>query len=103
MIELLETRGDEDKLATSMPGIDTAPDAGLWGQHYLERRNLQTSNETHEIVERQLIEMRPGMVENWLALIKIASNGLIGTTIVLAVLTLITFMASILRSLVLSY
>jgi hypothetical protein len=103
MIELLETRGDQVELATSMPGIDTVRNAGSSGQHCLERRNLQTSNETHEIVERQLIEMRPGIVENWLALIKIASNGLIGTTIVLAVLALITFMASFLRSLVLSY
>jgi hypothetical protein len=103
MAEVFGVAGDDDELALDVLRANATPDesAILWGGY--ERSGHYRRSRTTVRSREQVIETQPGMVENWLAVIKIVSNGLIGTTIVLAVMVLLACVASILRSIVGSY
>jgi hypothetical protein len=103
MAEMFEVPGNDDEPALNVLRANTTPDeSAIWWGGY-ERSGRYRRSRTTARTREQVIETQPGMVENWLAVIKIVSNGLIGTTIVLAVMVLLACVASILRSIVGSY
>ena len=103
MAEVFGVAGDDDELALDALRANTTPDESAirWGGY--ERSGRYRRSGITVRAREQVIETQPSMVENWLAVIKIVSNGLIGTTIVLAVTVLLACVASILRSIVGSY
>jgi hypothetical protein len=103
MAEVFGVAGDDDELALDVLRANATPDESAisWGGY--EQSGHYRRSRTTVRAREQVIETQPGMVENWLAVIKIVSNGLIGTTIVLAVMVLLACVASILRSIVGSY
>jgi hypothetical protein len=103
MAGILEVPGEDDELALNVLRANATPDeSAIWWGGYERSGRFRRGRATVRARE-QVIETQPGMVENWLAVIKIVSNGLIGTTIVLAVMVLLACVASILRSFVGSY
>jgi hypothetical protein len=103
MVEILEVPGDDDELALNVLRANTTPDESAIGWADYERRGHTPGREYARRSGERAIEAQPGMVENLLAAIEIVSNGLIGTTIVLAVIVVLACVASFLRSFVSSY
>jgi len=103
MAEVFGVAGDDNELALDLLRANTTPDESAisWGGY--ERSGRFRRSKVTGRAREWAIETQPGMVENWLAVIKIVSNGLIGTTIVLAVMVLLACVASILCSFVGSY
>jgi hypothetical protein len=103
MAEALEVADDDEKLALDVFRANTTPDESAisWGGY--ERNGRFRRSKVTGRAREGAIETQPGMAENWLAVIKIVSNGLIGTTIVLAMIVLVACLAFVLRSFVGSY
>ena len=102
MAEVLEVRGDDDELALNVLRANTMPDESAIGWGGYERSGHFRRSGATGSVREGAIETKPGMVENWLAVIEIVSNGLIGTTIVLVVIVVLASVATILRSFMVS-